>query len=98
MRYPCGMDTPRKATLEDLMEFPAELVLRVMGERSEALVTRCTEVVTEVLGRGPDGVVVQPSSKGNFQSVRLRVRVETADEVREASAALKAVEGVRLVL
>jgi putative lipoic acid-binding regulatory protein len=92
------MDTPKKATLEDLMTFPAELVLRVMGEQSESLVDRCTAAATQALGRAPLHVGVQPSSKGNFLAVRLRVRVETADEVRAASAGLKAVEGVRLVL
>jgi len=97
MRYPRRMDTPSKATLEDLMEFPAELVLRVMGERSDDLIERCTDVVTGSLGRAPIHVDVQPSSRGNFQSVRLRVRVESADEVRATSRALKAVPGVRLV-
>lgn len=97
-RYPRYMDTPRKATLEDLMEFPAELVLRVVGDRSEDLIVRCTDVVTGSLGRAPLHVDVQPSSQGNFQSVRLRVRVECADEVRTTSNALRAVTGVRLVL
>ena len=92
------MDTPKTASLEDLMEFPAELVLRVMGERSDDLVARCTAVVTGSLGRAPLDVDVQPSSRGNFLSVRLRVRVESADEVRTTSSALKVVAGVRLVL
>jgi len=92
------MEEPAKATLEDLMEFPAELVLRVLGETSDSLADRCTATLGETMGRAPLDVSVQPSSKGNYLSVRLRVRVDTADEVREASAALRGVTGVRLVL
>lgn len=92
------MDAPKKATLEDLMDFPAELVLRVVGEASESLADRCAQTLVDALGRAPLGVSVQPSSQGNYLSVRLRVQVETADEVRGASAALRDVPGVRLVL
>ena len=92
------MDAPKKATLEDLMTFPAELVLRVMGETSDSLADRCTATLVQTLDRAPLDVSVQPSSKGNYLSVRLKVRVDTADEVREASAALRGVPGVRLVL
>lgn len=92
------MDAPKKATLEDLMTFPAELVLRVMGESSGDLPARCTETVTRILGRAPLDVQVQPSSKGNYLAVRLRVHVASADEIRAASAALRGIEGVRLVL
>lgn len=96
--YPKPMDDPNKASLEDLMTFPAEVVLRVMAETSETLADRCTAAVTGALGWEPVSVGVRPSRKGNYTAVHIRIRVETAEELRRASSVLRTIDGVRLVL
>ncbi|MEC7948279.1 MAG: DUF493 domain-containing protein [Myxococcota bacterium] len=92
------MDDPSQASLEDLMDFPAEVVLRVMAETSGGLAERCTAAVTRALGREPVSVGVRPSRRGNYTAVHLRIRAETAEELRRASRVLRGIAGVRLVL
>ncbi len=82
---------------EELMDFPAEVRLRAVGDQSEALSARCAAAV---IGVRPDGLVAmdeKPSSKGKYLSVRLTVVAASADQLRTYYAALHAVDDVRIV-
>jgi putative lipoic acid-binding regulatory protein len=85
-------------SFDELLEFPAELVLRAVGNASEDLAARCAGAVVTLHPSGLLAVDEVPSSRGRFSSVRLKVQVESADQLRSLYAALKTVDGVRMVL
>jgi putative lipoic acid-binding regulatory protein len=89
------MDTP---PLDELMEFPAAFTFRAVAATLPGLPQACATAVENALGRAPDKVSVQPSSKGKWTSVRVTAQVHSADEVLAAYAALKELDGVRMTL
>ncbi len=86
-----SQDNPQ---LEDLVDFPTSWTFRAVGATTPALEAQCRAAVEKGLGREVLEVQCQPSSQGRWTSVRLRVVVESANEVRTVYAALKGVEGV----
>ena len=89
--------TPTPPRFEDLMEFPARVRLRALGDAHEEITSRCAAAVIAVR---PDGLVevdVVASKRGNFVSVRVHVEAWHADELRAYYQALHAVDGVRVV-
>ena len=80
------------------MTFPARVTLRVMAEGSDDLVDRCVAVVERCLDKAVLSVETRDPAKGTYVAVRLGVSVDSADELRAATAALKEQEGVRVVL
>jgi len=80
--------------LEDLVEFPTPWTFRAVGATTPALEAQCRTAIEVSVGRQVQAVASQPSSKGRWTSVRVSVTVESADEVRDAYAALRGVEGV----
>lgn len=80
--------------LEDLVDFPTPWTFRAVGATTPTLLDQCAGAVAHSVGRGVEQIDSQPSSKGRWTAVRVKVMVESADEVRAAYAALKAVEGV----
>lgn len=84
--------------LEDLMDFPSVFTFRVMGEATDTLPDRCSAALTGALERPPEHVELRESSAGRYLAVRLGARVDTPDQIYAVYAALRAVEGVRLVL
>lgn len=93
-------DTPARSTpkLEDLVDFPTVFVFRAVGRAEADFEVRCSAAVTATLGRMPDSVDTRPSAGGRWISVRLAARVHTPDEVYAVYAALRAVDGVHMVL
>jgi putative lipoic acid-binding regulatory protein len=84
-------ETPQ---LEDLVEFPAPWIFRAVGATSPALQGLCRAALESCIHGEIQEIVSQPSSKGRWTAVRLKVIVQSADEVRAAYAALQSVEGV----
>ena len=80
--------------LEDLVEFPTPWTFRAVGATTPALEAQCRAAVETSLGREVLDLASQPSSKGRWTSVRLKVVVQSAAEVRASYAALRSVEGV----
>lgn len=87
-----------KTRLEALVDFPTEFTFRVVGEAAAGLRERTVDVCEQQVGRSPSRVSTAASGKGNFESIRATLRVETADEVERLYAALRGIPGVRLVL
>ena len=83
---------------EELLDFPCLFIFRVLAHTGEQTRIACEDVLQKVLSRPAEGVEVKPSSKGNYQVIRLGVTVISADEIRTLYDALNAVEGVRMVL
>jgi putative lipoic acid-binding regulatory protein len=84
--------------LDDLMEFPASYTFRALAATLPGLPQACAKAVETALGRTPDKVSVQPSSKGKWTSVRVTAQVHSAEEVLAAYTALKALDGVKMTL
>ena len=84
--------------LEELVEFPSVFTFRVVAAAAHDLADRCAALVSEAVGRAHDALHQQPSKNGNYHSVRVAIRVESADEIRAAYTALKTVDGVKLLL
>ncbi len=87
-------DPPR---FEDLLEFPTEFTLRVIGASGD-LPARAAERAERMLGRAVLSVDTAQSREGNWVVARVTVRVESAPELRELYALLHGMEGVRMVL
>ncbi len=84
--------------LEELIDFPAVFVFRAMGDAGDDFADRCVAAVRDALGRDPEGVETRPSKGNRFLAVRVGALVLEPADIHAAYAALKAVEGVRLVL
>lgn len=84
--------------LDALMDFPAPFVFRVVARSAEGLQARCTAIVEAVLQRPAEHVDVATSGQGRWTSVRVHATVRSAEEVVETYAALRAVEGLKLLL
>ncbi len=80
--------------LEDLVEFPTPWTFRAVGATTPALSSQCRQAVEASTGRAVVDLDSKPSSKGRWTAVRVKVVVQSADEVRAAYAALRGVEGV----
>ncbi len=83
---------------EDLVEFPARMTLRVMCEAGHPLRDRCLSRAERITGRVVERVETKASAKGNYAVHRLTLVTDSADQLREVYAGLRALEGVRLVL
>ncbi len=92
------MPESNEKRFEELLTFPCLFVFRVVAHTGEETKRACEAALLAVLSRPAEGVEVKPSSKGNYQAIRIGVTVISADEIRALYAALNAVEGVRMVL
>lgn len=88
-------DTP---PLEELVEFPSVFVFRAMGEASPGFADRCVTAVRDALGREPEGVESKPSKEARYLAVRIGATVIEPAEIHAVYKALRAVDGVRMVL
>ena len=91
-------DKKQQKRFEELLEFPCLFVFRVLAHNGDQVRTGCEATLKRVLSRPAEGVEIRPSSKGNYQVIRLGVTVISADEIRSLYTAFNDVEGVRMVL
>ena len=92
------MTNKNEKRFEELLEFPCLFVFRVVAHTGEQTRLACEAVLQDLLSRPAEGVEIKPSSKGNYQVIRLGVTVISADEIRALYTALNDVDGVRMVL
>jgi len=71
---------------------------RVVAAHQENLAERCATLIADAIGRAHNALNEQPSKNGNYRSVRVAVRVEHAEEIRAAYAALKTISGLKMLL
>ena len=92
------MTSKNEKRFEELLEFPCLFVFRVVAPAGEQIRQACEAVLQDLLSRPAEGVEIKPSSKGNYQVIRIGVTVISADEIRALYTAFHEVEGVRMVL
>ena len=82
---------------DELLEFPCKFTFKVLGVADPAL----PDMVVEVLQQHAPGTyspTVQPSSKGNYHSVRVTVTAQSKEHIEAMYTALGKIELVRYVL
>lgn len=84
---------------ETLWQFPMDYPIRLIGNAVPEL---RDEVEAILLKHFPDfdanNIVVQPSSKGNYHSIRAQLRFENMEQVHALYADLKACEHIKTAL
>lgn len=85
--------------LEQLLEFPVDFPLKVMGKRVDGFAQAITELtIAHVPGFDPATVELRVSSKGTYLSVTLVVRIESRAQLEALYRDLTAHPLVRVVL
>ena len=82
---------------DELLEFPCKFPFKVLGVADPEL----PEMVVEVLQQHAPGTyspTVQPSSKGNYHSVRVTVTAQSKEHIEAMYHALGKIELVKYVL
>ncbi|WP_421187242.1 DUF493 family protein YbeD [Aeromonas enteropelogenes] len=82
---------------DELLEFPCKFPFKVLGVADPAL----PDMVVKVLQQHAPGTyspTVQPSSKGNYHSVRVTVTAQSKEHIEAMYTALGKIELVKYVL
>ncbi|MHB8766408.1 MAG: YbeD family protein [Deferrisomatales bacterium] len=81
--------------VEELLEFPTEFAFKVIGHHTREFPHRAVQAVRGALGgERPVAFRTRLSRAGTYISTTLTARVDSADELRAAYAALRALDGV----
>ena len=86
-----------KTKFDELLEFPTVLNFKVMGLAVENL---SDLIIAELQKHTPGDYSpkIKPSSKGNYHSVSIAIRVTSKDHVELIYKSLSAIDEVRYVL
>jgi hypothetical protein len=86
-----------KTKFDELLEFPTVLNFKVMGIACEELPTL---VITELQKHAPGDYspTIKPSSKGNYHSLSIPVRVTSKEHIETIYKKLTEIDEVRYVL
>ncbi|WP_417688356.1 DUF493 family protein YbeD [Pseudidiomarina sp.] len=87
----------QKTRFDELVEFPCHFTFKVMGVATPELPDAVVAVAQEH-APGDYSPTVKPSSKGNYHSVSIQIRVESQQHIETLYQALAAIEEVRYVL
>jgi len=82
---------------DELMEFPCAFPYKVVGDASDTLADRVVEVVQRHVP-GDYAPTSKTSSKGTYNSITIRVTVQSKEQVETLYTELAAIEGVKRVL
>ena len=89
--------TVKDTKFNELLEFPCNQTFKVMGLAQDDLPIKIIEVLQKI---APGDYVpqIKPSSKGNYHSVSVSVRVESKEQMEQVYNDLGAIDIVRVVL
>ncbi|GAA3536588.1 DUF493 family protein YbeD [Zobellella aerophila] len=82
---------------DELLEFPCRFPFKILGLADARLPDQVVEVIQQH-APGDYSPQVRPSSKGNYHSVTVYVRVENKEQVEQLYHALGQLELVKYVL
>lgn len=82
---------------DELLEFPTFQTFKIMGVADDNLPDQVISRMQE-LAPGDYTPTIKPSSKGNFHSLSLRVRVTSKEHMEEIYTEISKLELVRVVL
>ncbi len=86
-----------KTKFNELLEFPCVLNFKVMGIACDELPDKVVAVLQEDTP-GDYAPSIKPSSKGNYHSVSVAVRVTSQEHIEKLYKVLAEIEEVRYVL
>ncbi|MEN9314437.1 MAG: hypothetical protein RIS35_830 [Pseudomonadota bacterium] len=85
--------------LEQLLEFPADFPLKVMGQRVDGFAQQISDLTRRhVPGFDPSRMELRLSSKGSYLSLTLRLRIESRAQLEALYRELSDHPMVRIVL
>jgi putative lipoic acid-binding regulatory protein len=85
--------------IEQLLEFPADFPLKVMGQRVDGFAQAISALVTEhIPAFDPAGIELRTSSRGTYLSLTLPLRVDSRAQLEGLYRALAGHPWVRIVL
>jgi putative lipoic acid-binding regulatory protein len=85
--------------IEQLLEFPADFPIKIMGRRVDDFAQQVSELVcTHVADFDPATIELRSSTKGNWLSLTANVRVQSRAQLEGLYRALAAHPLVRVVL
>ncbi|TXL64188.1 YbeD family protein [Zeimonas arvi] len=85
--------------IEQLLEFPVDFPIKVMGRRVDEFAQQIAELVCEhVPGFDPAGMELRASAQGNWLSLTVTARLESRTQLEELYRALGAHPLVRMVI
>lgn len=87
----------QKTKFDELVEFPCHFTFKVMGVASPSLPDQVVAVCQQH-APGDYSPTVKPSSKGNYHSVSISVKVESQTHIETLYRSLADLEDVRYVL
>lgn len=82
---------------DELLEFPCNQTFKVVGLAQDELPLKVVEVLQRI-APGDYAPKIKPSSKGNYQSVSISVRVTSKEHMESVYNELGAIDIVRFVL
>lgn len=82
---------------DELLDFPCHQTFKVMGLAQDDLTIKIVEVLQQI-APGDYAPKVKPSTKGNYHSVSISVRVTSKDHMELVYNELGAIDIVRVVL
>jgi len=90
---------PSIEALEHAHEFPGPFTYKVFGPNDDAFVDRTRQAAISIVGEDASlDLSHRASSHGRHTCVTLEVQVASAQEVLDVYAALREVDGVRMML
>lgn len=96
------MTTDHENSLEILRQahrFPGPFVFKVIGDNTSALIAQVSDAVVATTGAGATPTVTtRQSAGGRHLAITLTTQVDSAEQVQDVYAALKALPGVRFLL
>lgn len=86
-----------KTKFDELLDFPTVLNFKVMGIACDELPDLIIAQV-QALAPGDYSPTIKPSSKGNYHSVSIPIRVTSKEHIEQIYQALDSIEQVRYIL
>jgi len=85
--------------VNELLAFPTDYPIKVMGRPSDEFRARVHAIMLQhVPALDPDRITERLSENGNFLSISYLIVAESREQIESLVAALKACEGVLLLL
>ena len=95
---PTGDGKEQKKVFRDIVAFPTEFQIKVIGEDSPSFVDSILDIVASSLNLSRDKIKVSVVSKGKYISVSISPLVKNADELYLCYDVIPKVPGVRYCL
>lgn len=89
--------TVKDTKFDELLEFPCNQTFKVMGLAQDDLPLKIIEVLQKI-APGDYAPKIKPSSKGNYHSVSVSVRVNSKEQMEQVYNDLGNIDIVRVVL